>query len=70
MYAHASNKAGHERDRKMKIHKRFVDGLVITVYNDSNIEWVVDSEEQGKMRFNRNHFTMSEAIELYARIYS
>jgi len=54
----------------MKIHNRFLQEVAITVYNDSDIEWVVSSEEHGTMRFNRNHFTMSEAIDLYVRIYT
>lgn len=54
----------------MKIHNRFLQEIAITVYNDTDIEWVVSSEEHGTMRFNRNHFTMTEAIELYIRIYA
>jgi hypothetical protein len=54
----------------MKIYKRFIAGLIITAYNDSNIEWVVSSKEYSEIRFNRNHFTMSEAIDFYTRIFS
>jgi hypothetical protein len=52
----------------MKIHKKIISGLVLTVYNDSNIQWVVESTEHGLMRFNCNHFTMSEALDFYIRI--
>jgi hypothetical protein len=54
----------------MKIHKKIIGGLVLTVYNDSNIQWVVESTEHGAMRFNRNHFTMAEALDFYIRIYN
>ena len=52
----------------MKIHKRTVIGVEVTAYNDSNAEWVISSDKHGTMRFNRNHFTMTEAIDLYIRI--
>jgi hypothetical protein len=52
----------------MKIHKRFLQKIALTVYNDSDIEWVVSSDKHGTMRFNRNHFTMTEAFDLYIRI--
>ena len=54
----------------MKIHKKIISGLVLTVYNDSNIEWVIESTEHGAMRFKRNHFTMAEALDFYIRIYN
>ena len=53
----------------MKIHKRLLQDIAITIYNDSDVEWVVSSVKHGTMRFNRNHFTMTEAIEFYVRIY-
>ena len=58
------------KDREMKIHKRTLQGVALTVYNDSNVDWVIQSVENGTMRFDRKYFTMSEAIDFYLRIYT
>lgn len=58
------------REAGMKIHKRIIAGLAITVYNDSNIYWVIESAEHSPMRFNRNHWTMAEAIDFYIRTWA
>jgi hypothetical protein len=54
----------------MKIHKRIINGLAVTAYNDSNVEWVVESAEHSPMRFNRNRWTMAEAIDFYVRCWT
>jgi hypothetical protein len=54
----------------MKIHKRTLQDVALTVYNDSNVDWVIQSVENGTMRFDRKYFTMSEAIDFYLRIYT
>lgn len=54
----------------MKIHKRLLQGVAVTAYKDSNVDWVVMSVEHDTMRFPCNRFTMAEAIEFYMRLYT
>jgi len=52
----------------MRIHKKEIEGIKVTAYNDSNSEWVVQAGDMTEQRFPINAWTMKDAMELAARI--
>ena len=54
----------------MKLHKRQLgNGQVVIAYNDSNIDWVVESSDNASMRFDKRTWTLKAAIEFYIDLY-
>lgn len=56
---------------KMRIYKRETNGLKVSVYNDSNIDWVVEDKRElgGVYRYAVSSFTMKRAVEFHGEIF-
>lgn len=53
----------------MVIHRRQRGEMKIIVYNDSNVDWVVQGGEHLSMRFDITKFTMIRAWNHYIDIF-
>lgn len=55
----------------MKIHKVEINNKTVTVYNDSNVDWVVQGGGHLPTNFSMiNKLTMKHAAELYIRVFA
>ncbi|WP_210499178.1 hypothetical protein [Vibrio crassostreae] len=58
----------------MRITKRTINNLPMESYNDSNVDWVVQSTDKDgeprTERYERKTFTQSAAFEFHAKLYS
>ena len=52
----------------MKTYKREVDGFKMTVWNDSNADWVIQDHERTS-HYDKRKFTMKKALALHAQLY-
>lgn len=52
----------------MKVHTKTLNGLKVTAYNDSGVEWVVQAGDMLEQRFPKNKFTMKAAMQFAADI--
>ncbi|MCP4483727.1 MAG: hypothetical protein GY823_04070 [Flavobacteriaceae bacterium] len=53
----------------MKVHNKQRNGMKVTVYNDSNVDWVVMGGGHTAHRFPCRMFTMKTAWEFYIDIF-
>ncbi len=53
----------------MRINKITLNNMIVTAYNDSNVEWVVQGGGHTPHRFPKNKFTMKKACEFYIEIF-
>lgn len=53
----------------MKINNHERNGMKVTAYNDSNVDWVVQGGGHTVHRFPKNKFTMRSACEFYIDIF-
>lgn len=58
----------------MRITKKTIDGFQMSGYNDSNVDWVIQSRDKdGYSRtecYPKSKFTLTAAFELHAKLYS
>lgn len=54
----------------MKIYRKKINGIKVSAYNDSNVEWVVQAGGFSAQRFPKNKFSMRDAMEFMAKVAS
>ena len=52
----------------MRIYKREINGIKVTAYNDSGVDWVVEVVGGSIWMFPQNKFTMKESMKMAADI--
>ena len=52
----------------MRISKKQINGVKVTAYNDSGVEWVVQAGDMEEQRYPKNKFTMKHAVTFAAEI--
>ncbi len=52
----------------MRIFKKQINGVKVTAYNDSGVEWVVQAGDMAPQRYPKNKFTMKHAMTFAAEI--
>ena len=52
----------------MRVNTKIIEGIKVTAYNDSNIEWVVQAGDMSEQRFNKRKWSMKESMEFTARM--
>lgn len=52
----------------MRTYTKTINGIKVTAYNDSGVEWMVQAGSMEAYGYPINKFTMKEAMELAARI--
>lgn len=52
----------------MRTYTKTINGIKVSAYNDSGIEWKVQAGNMGTYGYPVSQFTMNEAMELAARI--
>lgn len=52
----------------MRIYHKEINGQLIHSHNDSNIEWVVYSQNHSTQRFEMSKWSMKEAVKFYIEL--
>lgn len=58
----------------MKFYNKTLQGLSMKAYNDSGVEWVIQSIDSDGFerteRYNKKAFTLAHAFELHSNLYA